>query len=159
MSVTKSTTLHHASILVKDLEKAANRLSKTFSVDWNVWTIAPEHTFVKGKPSPFSFRVAIAEIGSASLELISPLSGSNALDEYLNTNGEGYHHTCFAYQTLEEMQAAKAELTSKGFEMIQNGYTEGALEFAYFQLTEPNILLELLYIKELPAPDKTIHNY
>ena len=159
MSVTKSATLHHASILVKDLEKAANHLSNIFSVDWNVWTIAPEHTFVRGKASPFSFRVAIAEIGNASLELASPLSGANALEEYLNSNGEGYHHTCLAFQTLEAMQAAKKELVGKGFEEVQSGYTEGVLEFAYLQLTEPNVLLELLYIQALPAPDKVIHNY
>jgi len=40
--------------------------------------------------------------------------------------------------------------------MVQHGYTEGIFEFCYFELTEPNMLLELLYLKELPPPEKTI---
>jgi hypothetical protein len=157
MPVSNSATLHHTCILVKDLELSAEKLAKSLSVVWNIWTITPDHCFVNGEPSPFSFRAAFAQVGGATLELISPNSGKSVYDEHLKSKGEGYHHCCFAYADLESMQSAKVELQSQGYKMIQHGYTEGVFEFCYFELTEPNMLLELLYLKELPPPEKTIN--
>ena len=156
MPVSNSATLHHTSILVNDIELSAEKLAKTLSVSWNLWTITPDHCFVNGEPSPFSFRAAIAQVGGANLELISPNSGKSIYDDYLKLKGEGYHHSCFAYADLESMQSAKEELKTQGYKMIQNGYTEGVFEFCYFELTDPNMLLELLYLKELPPPERTI---
>jgi catechol 2,3-dioxygenase-like lactoylglutathione lyase family enzyme len=156
MPVSSSATLHHTCVLVKDIEESAERLSRTLSVPFNFWTIAPEHCFVHGNPSPFAFRIALATVGGASLELVSPQSGQSVYDEYLTQKGEGYHHVCLAYADLQSMQSAKEELISQGYNMVQNGYTEGFFEFCYFELTEPCILLELLYLKELPPPEKTI---
>ncbi|MDZ4711031.1 MAG: VOC family protein [bacterium] len=156
MPVSNSATLHHTSILVNDIEKSAGKLAKTLSVSWNIWTITPEHCFVNGEPASFSFKAAFAQVGGANLELISPVSGKSIYDDQLKLKGEGYHHTCFAYADLESMQSAKEELQSQGYKMVQNGYTEGVFEFCYFELTEPNVLLELLYLKELPPPEKTI---
>ena len=156
MNVSNNATLHHTSILVKDLEKSAENFAKALSVTWNLWTIEPDKCFVNGKASPFSFRVALTQVGDASLELITPNSGESVYDEQLATKGEGFHHTCFAYPDLESMQAAKNEMLAQGFSLIQHGYTEGAFEFCYFELKEPNVLLELLYLKELPPPEKTI---
>lgn len=156
MSVSNSATLHHTSILVKDLEKAAAKLATTLSVSWNLWTIMPDHCFVHGEPSTFSFKVGFAQIGGANLELIAPHTGHSIYNEHLKSKGEGYHHSCFAYSDLESMQSAKEELQKQGYEMLQHGYTEGIFEFCYFELTEPNILLELLYLKELPLPEKII---
>jgi len=156
MPVSNLATLHHTCILVNDLESSAEKLAKTLSVTWNIWTITPEHCFVNGTPSPFSFKVAFAQIGGANLELIAPHSGKSVYDEHLKEKGEGYHHACFAYADLESMQSAKKELQEQGHKMVQNGYTEGIFEFCYFELTAPAMLLELLYLKELPAPEKTI---
>ncbi len=156
MPVSNSATLHHTCILVNDLESTAEKLAKSLSVVWNVWTITPEHCFVNGEPSPFSFKAAFAQIGGGNLELISPASGKSVYDDHLKSKGEGYHHSCFAYADLESMRSAKDELASQGYKMIQNGYTEGFFEFCYFELTDPNMLIELLYLKELPPPDKTI---
>ena len=156
MPVSNSATLHHTCILVKDIESSAEKLAKTLSVTWNIWTITPEHCFINGEHSPFSFRAAFAQVGGGNLELISPNSGMSVYNEHLKLKGEGYHHSCFAYTDLESMQTAKKELQQQGFKMIQHGYTEGVFEFCYFELTEPNLLLELLYLKELPPPEKTI---
>ena len=156
MAITDSATLHHTCFLVKDLESSAEGLSTALSVSWNVWTLAPENCFVNGQPAKFSFRVALAQIGDSSLELLSPHSGESVYVEHLKTNGEGYHHSCLAYADLETMQSAKAELLDKGYKMIQHGYTEGAFEFCYFELPVAGIIMELLYLKELPLPEKTI---
>jgi catechol 2,3-dioxygenase-like lactoylglutathione lyase family enzyme len=156
MPVSSSATLHHTCVLVNDIEKSAEALAKSLSVTFNLWTIAPEHCFVFGKPSPFSFRVALATVGGANLELVSPATGESVYDDHLKQKGEGYHHVCLAYPDLESMQSAKEELKGQGYQMIQHGYTEGAFEFCYFALTDPNMLIELLFLKGLPPPEKTI---
>jgi catechol 2,3-dioxygenase-like lactoylglutathione lyase family enzyme len=156
MPVSNAATLHHTCVLVKDIDKSAEQVSRTLSVPFNFWTIAPEHCFVHGNPSPFTFRIALAAVGGANLELVSPDTGQSVYDTFLEQKGEGYHHVCLAYADLASMQSAKEELKSQGYKMIQHGYTEGVFEFCYFELTEPNMLLELLYLKELPPPEKTI---
>ena len=88
MPVSNSATLHHTCILVNDLEKSAEKLAKTLSVTWNLWTIAPDHCFVNGDPSHFSFRVGFAQVGGANLELISPHSGHSVYDDHLKSKGE-----------------------------------------------------------------------
>jgi catechol 2,3-dioxygenase-like lactoylglutathione lyase family enzyme len=156
MAVSDSAVLHHTSLLVRDLDAAATRLAAALGVRWNCWTIAPEHCFVHGQPSPFTFRAAFADVGGTNLELIAPHSGRSVYDEHLDRHGEGLHHTCLAYADLDTMRAAKADLLRQGFRVVQHGYTEGFFEFCYVQLTEPAMLLELLFIKELPPPEKTI---
>ncbi len=52
MPVSNSASLYHTSILVNDLEASAEKLSKTLSLSWNLWTIVPDNCFVNGEPSP-----------------------------------------------------------------------------------------------------------
>lgn len=156
MPVSQGALLHHTSLLVRDLDATAGRLAAALGVRWNCWTIAPEHCFVHGQPSAFTFRAAFADLGGSSLELIAPHGGHSVYEEHLARHGEGLHHACLAYADLDVLRAAKADLLNQGFRVVQEGYTEGFFEFCYVQLTEPSVLLELLFIRELPPPEKTI---
>ena len=69
MPVSNSATLHHTSIVVSDIEKSAEKLARTLSVTWNIWTITPDHCFVNGEPSAFSFKAAFAQVGIITLVL------------------------------------------------------------------------------------------
>jgi hypothetical protein len=156
MQISQHATLHHTSIVVNDLEKTAADLAKTLSVSWPVWTIAPAHCFVNGEASPFSFKVAFAQIGETNLELIAPHTGNSVYHAHLQQKGEGYHHCCITYADFDTLQNAKNELIKQGHKLIQQGYTEGVFEFCYFELLSPKVLLEILFIKELPPPEKII---
>ena len=156
MAITNSATFHHNCFLVNELERSAEELSKALSVSWDIWTLSPDNCFVHGQPGKFSFQVALAQIGDSKLELLSPLSGKSVYTEHLKSRGEGYHHSCLAYTDIESMQSAKADLLAKGYRMIQHGYTEGVFEFCYFELPAANIIMELLFLKALPPPEKTI---
>lgn len=157
MGITNSGTFHHVCFVVEDLEKAAQSLASTLSIKpWNVWTITPDTSTFRGREVATSFKIAIAPLGAANFELIQPISGENAYFEHLQTKGEGIHHTCIAYETLVAMQDARRELLRQGRTMIQSGSIEGAAEFCYFEIPETGSVLELLYMKELPAPEKTI---
>ena len=109
-----------------------------------------------GRQEPVTFKVALAEIGDSSLELLQPLSGNSVYVEHLNTKGEGFHHTCIIYPTHDAMRVAMDELAGQGREMIQRGGLGELGEFCYFAIPEIDSVLELLYLAELPPPEATI---
>jgi catechol 2,3-dioxygenase-like lactoylglutathione lyase family enzyme len=155
-SVSNLASLHHVCFLVDDLEKSAASLARSLSVRWNIWTIEPQNCLVHDESSPFSIRLALAEVGDGIMELIAPLRGESVYGEHLRAKGEGFHHMCFSYPDLASMQAARDMLLEQGYTMIQQAFTQGQFEFCYFKLDEADIVLELLYLKELPKPEKTI---
>jgi len=157
MSVPDSGVLHHTGFVVHDVEKAANALSESLSIGpWGIWTIEPTEGTLHGKRASFSFRAALAEAGGASYELISPASGESVYKEYLAKHGEGFHHTCLLYPDLAALRAAKSKLLSQGREMVQGASVGELAEFFYFHIPEIGSVVELLYLGELPPPEKTI---
>ncbi len=157
MTAVAKGTFHHTCFLVHDVEKTAQHMADTLGIKpWNVFTIEPPECFVRGRATPFAFRVALAAVGDASYELLQPVSGDSVYVEHMEKHGESFHHTCIAYASHEDMQAAKAELRGQGREMIQNGGAPGAFEFCYFDMPETGSVLELLWLGELPPPEKTI---
>ena len=157
MAVAESGTLHHTCFVVRDVERAARALADKLGIrPWNLWTIEPAATTVHGRDVPFSFHVAQAQVGGSSYELIAPHTGESVFVEHLETKGEGFHHTCLAYPSLAAMRAARAELAAQGRPMIQSGSLGDLGEFCYFEIAETGSALELLYLKDLPPPEKTI---
>jgi catechol 2,3-dioxygenase-like lactoylglutathione lyase family enzyme len=157
MGIAQSGTIHHTCFVVHDVEKTAAALVESLGIGpWDIWTIEPSVTTVRGREVPFSFRVALAALGDSSYELLAPRTGESIYVEHLAEKGEGFHHTCIAYETREAMQAAKAELASQGRSMVQSGDLGEEGEFCYFEIAETGAILELLYLKEMPPPEKTI---
>jgi hypothetical protein len=151
--------LHHTCFLVRDLEGTAQQMADALGIGpWNIWTIAPQECRVRGQVSPFSFRVALATIGGGTYELITPHSGRSICDEHLEQHGEGFHHTCLVYPSLEAVREAKAALRRQGREAIQEGSAGTAFEFGYFWLAEIGSFVEVLYLDaaQLPAPEAVI---
>ena len=159
MTTAVPVALHHTCFLVRDLEGAAQRLADTFGIGpWHIWTITPAECRVHGEVSPFSFRVALATVGGGTFELITPHSGRSVFDEQLEAHGDGFHHTCLVYSSLEAVRAAKAELQRQGRELVQEGSGGDVFDFGYFRFPEIGSLVEVLYIDptRLPAPEAVI---
>jgi Glyoxalase/Bleomycin resistance protein/Dioxygenase superfamily len=157
MGIAESGTLHHTCFVVHDVERTAAAMAESLGIGpWGVWTIEPAATTVRGREVPFSFRVALAAIGDANYELLAPRSGESIYVEQLAERGEGFHHTCISYESREAMRQAKAELARQGREMVQSGDLGEAGEFCYFAIAETGSILELLYLKEMPPPERTI---
>lgn len=125
---------------------------------WNIWTITPTECKVHGQPSPFSFRVALATIGGGTFELVAPHSGRSVYDEHLEMHGEGFHHTCLVYESLEAVREAKAELRRQGRELVQEASAGDVFEFGYFRFPEIGSVVEVLYLDaaKLPAPEAVV---
>lgn len=151
--------LHHTCFLVRDLEGTAQRLSDALGIGpWNIWTIIPEECRVHGQVSSFSFRIALATVGGGTFELVTPHSGRSIYDEHLEKNGEGFHHTCLVYPSLEAVREAKAELQRQGRELVQEARGGDVFDFGYFRFPEIGSLVEVLYLDpaKLPAPEAVI---
>ena len=151
--------LHHTCFLVRDLEGTAQRLSNALGIGpWNIWTIMPAECRVRGQVSPFSFRVALATIGGGTFELITPHEGRSVYDEQLEQHGEGFHHTCLIYPSLEAVRETKAELQRQGRELVQEASGGDVFDFGYFRFPEIGSLVEVLYLDpaKLPAPEAVI---
>jgi hypothetical protein len=151
--------LHHTCFLVRDLEGTAQRLSDALGIGpWNIWTITPAESKVRGRVTPLTFRIALATVGGGTFELITPQQGRSVFDEHLEQHGDGFHHTCLMYATLGEARAAKAELLRQKRELVQEGSAGDVFDFGYFRFPEINSLVEVLYIdpSKLPAPEVVI---
>ena len=156
MKITESGTLHHTCFVVHDVESTAAALTESGIGPWGVWTIEPTAATVRGREVPFSFRIAFASVGASNFELLAPQEGESIYVGHLEANGEGFHHTCIAYSSREAMREATAELVRQGREIVQSAEMGELGEFCYFEIREMGALLELLYVTELPPPEKTI---
>jgi len=151
--------LHHTCFLVRNLEETAQHLSDALGIGpWNIWTITPAESRVHGQVSPFSFRVALTTVGGGTFELIAPHSGRSVFEEHLDKHGEGFHHTCLVYPSLEAVREAKTELRRQGRELIQEGSTGDVFDFGYFFFPEIGSVMEVLYLDaaKLPPPEAVI---
>jgi len=156
MGVGDTGSLHHTCWVVNDVEKAAQSLADSLSIQWGLWTIEPAVCVVHGENVPYTFKVAIAQLGDSNLELIEPLDGRSVYVEHLETKGEGFHHSCIIYPSREALRSARDELAGQGREMTQSGDLGEAGEFCYFHMPENDAALELLYLSQLPPPESTI---
>jgi catechol 2,3-dioxygenase-like lactoylglutathione lyase family enzyme len=159
MTMPAPAALHHTCFLVRDVEKTAQALSDSFGIGpWNVWTIEPAVCRVRGRDSHISFRIALATVGGGTFELITPRSGSSILDEQLAEQGDGFHHTCLVYPSLEAVRAAKAELVAQGREVVMEMSAGDVFELGYVAVPEIGSLVELLYLDaaQMPPPEMVI---
>ena len=86
-------------------------MQKSVEQYWNIFGIGPWqiHTFqppdlfdttLRGKPEPYTMKIAAARIGNIQWELIQPLSGRSSYQEFLDEKGEGLHHVAVVVEDL-----------------------------------------------------------
>ncbi|TFH47480.1 MAG: hypothetical protein E4H01_08250 [Lysobacterales bacterium] len=159
MTAPTPAALHHTCFVVRDVAQTAKRLSDSLGIGpWNIWTIEPAESKVHGAVEPFTFRVALTDVGGGSYELVSPHTGKSVYDEHLDSQGEGFHHTCLVYPTLESVREAKTALLQEGREMIQEASAGDVFDFAYFMFPEIGSAVEVLFLdaQKLPLPELVI---
>ena len=154
------TAVNQVGFVVKDIDKAMEAYWRVGVGPWRVYTYG--EPFVKdityrGRPGNWRFLIALANVGSFSLELIQPLSGESIYSEFLAKRGEGgiQHLGIF----VDNLDRAVEEARCSGYEVIQSGRGHGVRgdgKFAYLSTEEDLFtvyeLIEL--VSERHAPER-----
>ncbi|MCJ7631233.1 VOC family protein [Candidatus Bathyarchaeota archaeon] len=123
-------------VVVKDLKKSIENCWKTFGIGpWRIYTFEPPDftdSMVRGKPVPYTMRLAMTEIGQMQYEFIEPLEGPSVYKEFLASKGEGIHHIMSRF---EDVASEVAAFKKMGIDVLMSGKYRGG-EF-YYMDTEP----------------------
>lgn len=96
---------------------------------WAVWTPSLTDTKVRGTPTPFSMKLALAWSGDFMWEVVQPLDDRSIYAEVLRTRGEGMHHV-LVDTADHEFEAALATFAARGCSVLMEGRW-GSTDFAY----------------------------
>jgi hypothetical protein len=93
-----------------------------------------ERADYRGEPKEFRALVALND-SDPQFELIQPLSGAGAHQEWLDAKGEGFHHVGVIVDSVE---ATTAEMNAAGYDTIMAGSgfgRDGDGSYAYYDTT------------------------
>ena len=118
-------------VVVKDLQAAMERYWNILGIGpWRIQTFKPPdltNPTVRGKPQPYTMRLATAQIGPVQWELIQPLEGPSIYKQFLDEKGEGLHHVAVAVDDYDQAVSAFAK---QGIGILMSGVFRGST-YAY----------------------------
>jgi hypothetical protein len=151
--------MHQVCVVVEDLQAAMERYWKLFGIGpWQIYTFEPPELSdrtIRGKPEPYTMRLALAFMGDVQWELIQPLSGPSIYQEFLAERGEGVHHVSFG---VDDYDDAVESMKKQGIGMLMGGSWNGAT-FGYMDTEKDlGVIVEMYkttpdYV--MPAPEAT----
>lgn len=100
--------------------------------DFNSKTVT--HRTFRGQASDFELRVAFAQQGDMTWEIMQPISRSSIMAEYLDKTGDGVQHVAFACNGVP-MEDRVRMFKERGFEVVMSGVWKGKrgeCEFIFF---------------------------
>ena len=125
--------LHHVGVLVKDMDKTI-ALLKSLGIGPFQEKVDTIHFkgLLHDKPEEWQVRISNARMGDVQLELLQPCGGKSALQESLDSTGEGLHHIGFLVDDLDGEIARQTEQGAKIWTTAKNAAGSG---FVYFEPT------------------------
>ena len=125
---------HHVGVVVRDIEKTIEYLEAlgigTFGMpDGSLYIEESFEGKLHGRTVEWKLRISYARVGDTELELLEPCGGESALQEFLDSRGEGLHHIGYL---VDDVPAEISKLTQQGIEVLTSGAGEKA-SFAYFE--------------------------
>jgi hypothetical protein len=83
------------------------------------WPNRPESKYYyRGVEEHIRLKQAFVQLGDVEVELIEPLEGHNAYQDFLDETGGGIHHVLFEVSDIEPVLA---ELAKSGVSVLQSG--------------------------------------
>ncbi len=124
---------HHVGVVVRDIEKTIEYLQAigmgTFGMpDGSSYIEESFEGMLHGRPAIWKLRISNARVGNSELELLEPCGGESALQEFLDSHGEGLHHIGYL---VDDVPAEMVKMAEYGIEVLTSGAGEKA-SFAYF---------------------------
>ena len=149
-------------VVVRDLYRAMERYRARLGIEpWRVYTYGPplvKDLTYRGRPADYQMRIALAQYGNLTFELIQPLRGPTIYHEFLERQGEGIHHFGVFVPSFDEAVAAAR---AAGFEVIQSGRgfgVHGDGGYAYLDTeAELGAIYELIEIPSERYPPEDVY--
>ena len=128
----KESVLAHVCFVVKDIEKTSQMYADFFGIenpDW-FWTgeYEKELTEYRNNPTPARAKLAFFNLGSLQIELIEPDEGPSIWREFLEKNGEGFHHIGI---NVKDMEGKIKVLEQNAMPVLQKGGNPSAGHYSY----------------------------
>ena len=131
-------------------EKLIPQLQKTYGVPefFHFPDINFKEIIYRGRKVDCRVSVAIGYSGTVQIEVVEPLSGEGAYNEFLESGGTGMHHIGLLVDDFE--QALESQL-SVGLSVIQTGIIgqEQAIRFAYIDtIATLGVITEIIWLSD-----------
>jgi methylmalonyl-CoA/ethylmalonyl-CoA epimerase len=135
--------LDHVGVVVKDMDKTIQYLSSLGIGPFEppISDPALAEKWFRGEPSDWKVKIRYAKMGPVKLELIQPVEGKNANQEFLEKKGEGIQHIGF---TVDDLDREVDKLTTKGIEVIMRMKKPGGQSVYLETDAIGGILIELM---------------
>jgi hypothetical protein len=129
-------------IVVEDLKQAAGRFEKRYGIGPFVYPVIKYSNITyRGQPSAGYWEMAFARWGELELELACPVSPPSIYQDFLNKNGEGFHHFGFDIKGLDSYLS---RATALGIPVLMSGRTATG-GFAHLDtLSYGGVIVELI---------------
>jgi hypothetical protein len=116
------TNIAQICILVPDLDAAMRNFYHRFGIGpWTIYTyddkFVPNQTR-HGKPTRYSSRIGLANVGPMRIELIQPLEGDTVYTDFIKKHGYGVQHLGVL---TEDMEKSLREASEAGLAMTMDG--------------------------------------
>jgi methylmalonyl-CoA/ethylmalonyl-CoA epimerase len=109
-------------IVVADRDQTTKLLSSLFGIGpfrLVEWPNRPDAKYYyRGVEEKIQVRQAFVQLGDVEVELIQPLEGHNAYQDFLDETGGGIHHVLFEVKDIEPVLL---ELEKSGVAVLQSG--------------------------------------
>jgi catechol 2,3-dioxygenase-like lactoylglutathione lyase family enzyme len=109
-------------IVVADRERTTHLLTSLFGIGpfrFVDWPDRPESRYYyRGTPQQIRVKQAFVQLGDVEVELIQPVEGKNAYQDFLDQTGGGIHHVLFE---VPDIDPVLQELEKYGVTVLQSG--------------------------------------
>ena len=135
-------------IVVRDVEKSAKSYAEFFGVEVPKMIYSETEDKAKtryyGRPTMARVKQAFFHFDNISIELLEPVGGPSTWKDFLDSNGEGFHHIAFEIKGMDDKIA---QMQDMGIPLSQQGRWTGGSggRYAYFESEKQlGVILELL---------------
>ena len=143
IGVVKLPPPRHIGVVVKDIDKTVEYYSSMWGLGpWKKFErlVAKEQMLAEGLyNTSYTLKVAAAQWGPVTLELLQPAGGKSVWSDFLETNGEGIHHLCFDVPNWDEVVA---QVKKDGAKLLVGAKLEG-LTWCYFETSPGGLIIEI----------------
>jgi len=120
-------------LVTRDYKRTLAELTRLGIGPWRIQTLGPHNVTdgrLRGDAHEFTAKMCYAYASNLMFEVVQPLTGQSAVQEFLDKKGEGIHHLGCLCPT-KNFQECIAEFEARGFKVVQSGRWQGKVGYAF----------------------------